>query len=140
MAEFTNSNIVTVAAGQNLPLTETTVKGGNCITHREGAGIVTLRGLTNQCRARYKVSFGANIAIPDGGTVAPISVALAIAGEPLNSATAIVTPAAAGNYFNVFTAAFIDVPRGCCITIAVENTSTQAINIANSNLIAERVA
>lgn len=140
MAEFTNSNIVTVAAGQNLPLTETVVKGGNCITHREGAGIVTLRGVTNQCRARYKVSFGANIAIPDGGTVAPISVALAIAGEPLNSATAIVTPAAAGEYFNVFTAAFIDVPRGCCITIAVENTSTQAISIANSNLIAERVA
>ena len=140
MAEFTNSNIVTVAAGQNLPLTETTVKCGSCIAHREGAGIVTLRGLTNQCRARYKVSFGANIAIPAGGTVAPISIALAIAGEPLKSATAIVTPAAAGEYFNVFTAAFIDVPRGCCITIAVENTSTQAISIANSNLIAERVA
>lgn len=137
MAEFTNSNIVNVAAGQNLPLTETAVKGGNCITHREGAGIVTLRGITNQCRARYRVSFGANIAIPDGGTVEAISIALAIAGEPLNSATAIVTPAAAGEYFNVFTAAFIDVPRGCCITIAVENTSTQAINIANSNLIVE---
>ena len=140
MAEFTNSNIVTVAAGQNLPLTETVVKCGSCITHREGAGIVTLRGLTNQCRARYKVSFGANIAIPAGGTVTPISIALAIAGEPLNSATAIVTPAAADEYFNVFTTAFIDVPRGCCITIAVENISTQAINIANSNLIAERVA
>ena len=140
MAEFTNSNIVTVAAGQNLPLTETGVKCGSCIAHRAGAGIVTLRGLTNQCRARYKVSFGANIAIPAGGTVAPISIALAIAGEPLNSATAIVTPAAVGEYFNVFTAAFIDVPRGCCITIAVENTSTQAINIANSNLIVERVA
>lgn len=140
MAEFTNSNIVNVAAGQNLPLTETAVKGGNCITHREGAGIVTLRGITNQCRARYRVSFGANIAIPDGGTVEAISIALAIAGEPLNSATAIVTPAAADEYFNVFTSAFIDVPRGCCITIAVENTSTQAINISNSNLIAERVA
>ena len=140
MAEFTNSNIVTVAAWLNLPLRERTVKCGSCIAHREGAGIVTLRGLTNQCRARYKVSFGANIAIPAGGTVAPISIALAIAGEPLNSATAIVTPAAAGEYFNVFTAAFIDVPRGCCITIAVENTSTQAISIANSNLIAERVA
>lgn len=140
MAEFTNSNNVTVAAGQNLPLTETVVKCGSCITHREVAGIVTLRGLTNQCRARYKVSFGANIAIPAGGTVTPISIALAISGEPLNSATAIVTPAAVGEYFNVFTAAFIDVPRGCCITIAVENTSTQAISIANSNLIAERVA
>ena len=140
MAEFTNPNIVTVSAGENLPLTETAVKGPACIVHREGAGIVTLRGLTNQCKARFKVSFGGNIAVPTGGTAEVISVALAIAGEPLNSATAIVTPAAAGNYFNVFAAAFIEVPRGCCVTVAVENTSTQAIDIANSNLIVERVA
>jgi hypothetical protein len=140
MAEFTNPNIVTVSAGENLPLTETAVKGPACIVHREGAGIVTLRGLTNQCKARFKVSFGGNIAVPTGGTAEAISVALAIAGEPLNSATAIVTPAAAGNYFNVFAAAFIEVPRGCCVTVAVENTSTQAIDIANSNLIVERVA
>lgn len=58
MAEFTNSNIVTVAAGQNVPLTETAVAGNCSIVHREGAGIVTLRGLTNQCRARYRVAFG----------------------------------------------------------------------------------
>lgn len=108
MAEYTNSNTVLVAAGQNLPLTETAVKGGCGIVHREGAGIVTLRGTTNQCKARYKVSFGGNIAIPTGGTVEAISVALAIAGEPLNSATATVTPAAVDNYFNVYVAAYID--------------------------------
>lgn len=100
---------------------------------------MTLRGQTNQCRARYKVSFGGNIAIPTGGAVAPISIALSVSGEPLASATAIVTPAAVEDYFNVFTAVFIEVPRGCCVTVAVENTSTQAINVANSNLIAERV-
>lgn len=140
MAEFTNPNIVTVSAGENLPLTETAVKGPACIVHREGAGIVTLRGLTNQCKARFKVSFGGNIAVPTGGTAGAISVALAIAGEPLNSATAIVTPAAVENYFNVFVVAFIEVPRGCCVTVAVKNTSTQAVGIANSNLIVERVA
>lgn len=140
MAEFSNSNTVSVATGQNLPLTETSVAGPSCIVHREGAGIVTLRGLTNQCRARFKVSFGSNIAIPTGGTVEAISVALAINGEPLASATAIVTPAAVENYFNVFVAAFIEVPRGCCVTVALENTSTQAVSIANSNLIVERVA
>lgn len=140
MAEFTNPNIVTVSAGENLPLTETAVKGPACIVHREGAGIVTLRGLTNQCKARFKVSFGGNIAVLTGGTAGAISVALAIAGEPLNSATAIVTPAAVENYFNVFVAAFIEVPRGCCVTVAVKNTSTQAVGIANSNLIVERVA
>ena len=140
MAEFTNPNIVTVSAGENLPLTETAVKGPACIVHREGAGIVTLRGLTNQCKARFKVSFGGNIAVPTGGTAGAISVALAIAGEPLNSATAIVTPAAVENYFNVFVVAFIEVPRGCCVTVAVKNASTQAVSIANSNLIVERVA
>lgn len=140
MAEYTNSNTVLVAAGQNLPLTETAVKGGCGIVHREGAGIVTLRGTTNQCKARYRVSFGGNIAIPTGGTVEAISVALAIDGEPLNSATAIVTPAAVENFFNVYAAAYIDVPRGCCVTVALENTSTEAINISNANMIVERVA
>lgn len=79
MAEFSNSNTVSVAAGENLPLTETAVKAPACIMHREGSGLVTLRGLTSgQCRARFKVSFGGNIAVPTGGTVGPISVALAV--------------------------------------------------------------
>ena len=140
MAEYTNSNIVAVAAGQNVPLTETAVTGSPCIAHREGAGIVTLRGLTNQCRARFKVAFGGNIAVPTGGTVEAISVALAINGEPLNSATGIITPAAANQYGNIYVSTFIDVPRGCCLTVAAENTSTQAISVANANLIVERVA
>lgn len=141
MAEFTNSNTVSVAASENLPLTETAVKSPACIVHREGSGLVTLRGLTSgQCRARFKVSFGGNIAIPTGGTVGAISVALAVGGEALNSATAIVTPAAVDQYSNVFTAVFVEVPRGCCVTVALKNTSTQAISIANSNLIVERVA
>ena len=141
MAEFTSVATQTVAVGQNLPLTETAAKAPACIVHRAGSGLVTLRGLTSgQCRARFKVSFGGNIAIPAGGTVGPVSVALAVGGEPLSSATAIVTPAAVENYFNVFVAAFIEVPRGCCVTVAIKNTSAQAVNIANSNLIVERVA
>lgn len=141
LAEYTSIGTQTVAAGQNVAFTETPV-GCNrgFVTHREGSGVFTLRGITNQCRARYKVSFGANIAVPTGGTAGPISVAIAISGEPLASATAIVTPAAAGEFFNIFTAVYIDVPRGCCTTVAVENTSTQAIDVANSNLIIERVA
>lgn len=140
MAEFTNASTALVAAGQNVPLTETAVAGNCSIVHREGAGIVTLRGLTNQCRARYRVSFGANIAIPTGGTVEAITVALAVNGEPLVSATAIFTPAAVGDYGNVFVSANVDVPRGCCLTVAAKNTSGQAINVANANMIVERVA
>ena len=93
-----------------------------------------------QCRARYKVEFGANIAVPTGGTAAPISISLAIDGEPLNSATAVVTPAAVENLFNVYVFAFIDAPRGCCVTMTAKNTSTQSIVVQNANLAVERVA
>lgn len=140
MAEYTNANIVEVAAGQNVPLMENVVNSKPCIVHREGAGIVTLRGLTNQCKARFRVAFGGNIAIPTGGTVEAITAALAINGEPLTSATATVTPAAVENYFNIFVSAIVEVPRGCCLTVAMENTSTQAINFANSNLAVDRVS
>lgn len=140
MAEYTYVALQTVAAGQNVLFTETPVEGGGSVYHREGSGVVSLRGNTNQCRARYKVSFGGNIAIPTGGTVEAISIALSLEGEPLASATAIVTPAAVEEFFNVFVALFVDVPRGCCVSVAVENTSTQAINVQNANLIVERVA
>lgn len=140
LAEFTNSNIVSVASGQNVPLTETTVNSKPCIVHREGSGLVTLRGLTNQCKAVFKVSYGGNIAIPTGGTVEAITAALAINGEALASATATVTPAAVENYFNIYVSAQVCVPKGCCVTVGMRNTSTQAINFANSNLTVERVA
>lgn len=144
MAEFTGVFVQQVAANQNVVFTETPVSGSNCIVHREGAGIVTLRGQTrgqtSQCRARYKVVFGSNIAIPTGGAVGPISVAIAVEGEALGSATAIVTPAAVDEFFNVFAAAFIEVPRGCCVTVAVKNTSAETIEVENANLIVERVA
>ena len=140
MAEFTNANIVSVAAGQNVPLTETAVTGKPCIVHREGAGIVTLRGLTQQCKARFKVSFGANIAIPTGGTVEAITAALVINGEALNSATATVTPAAVENYFNIYVSAIVEVPKCCCVTVAMENTSAQAVSFANSNMTVDRIS
>lgn len=140
MAEFSNSSIALVSAGQNVPLTETAVNSKPCIVHRAGAGLVTLRGLTNQCRALYKVSYGGNIAIPTGGTVGAITAALAVNGEALNSATAIVTPAAVENYFNVYVSAQVSVPKGCCVTVAMKNTSAQAVNFANSNLTVERIA
>ena len=140
MAEFTNSNIVSVASGQNVPLTETAVNSKPCIVHREGSGLVTLRGLTNQCKAVFKISYGGNIAIPTGGTVEAITAALSINGEALASATATVTPAAVDNYFNIYVSAQVCVPKGCCVTVGMRNTSTQAVNFANSNLTVERVA
>lgn len=118
-----------------------TVVRGNCNTvHRDGSGLVTLRGLTNQCRARFKVSFGANVALPTGSAVIPITLAIAINGEQVASTTMISTPAAVEEFNNVFSAIFIDVPAGCCYTISVKNLSEDAIDVENANLIVERVA
>lgn len=138
--EITAVATQTVAPNANVLFTETVVDNSPSIIHRPGSGLVTLRGLTTQCRARFKVSFGGNIAISTGGTVAPISLALTIDGEPIASTTMIETPAAVGDYSNVFSAIYIAVPAGCCLTVGVRNTSTGDVDVANANLIVERVA
>lgn len=131
----------TVAANQDVLFTNTVICGNNSMVHRTGSGLVTLRGLTNcQCRARFRVSFGGNIAVPAGATAQPISLTLALDGEPMSSTSMIFTPAAAGDYGNVFSAIFIDVPKGCCEQVSVRNTSTIPIDVQNANLIIERVA
>ena len=138
--ELTANAVQTVKQNENVLFTDTVVKGNCSIVHREGSGLITLRGITNQCRARYRVSFGGNIAIPTGGTVEPISMAIAINGEPVASTTMISTPGEINSYNNVFSAIFLDVPKGCCYQISVENTSSQSILVQNANIIVERVA
>lgn len=140
MAEYVAVASQEVAANENVVFTNTAVKGSNCIQHREGSGIVTLRGLTNQCRARYFVDFSANIAVPTGGTAGAISLAIAISGEPVLSSKMISTPAAVAQFNNVSTGIYVDVPKGCCVNIAVENTSGVAIDVANANLVVTREA
>lgn len=138
--EITANALQTVALNQNVLFTDTVVCGNCSIVHRDGSGLVTLRGITNQCRARFRVSFGANIALPADGTVEPISLAIAINGEPVTATTMIYTPAAVEEFGNVFSAVFLDVPANCCYQVSVQNTSTQAIDVQNANLIIERVA
>lgn len=140
MSEFTANALQTVLQGEDVAFTETPVCGTKCIVHRQGSGVVKLRGITNQCKARFLVSYSGNIQIPTGGTVEAISLAIAIDGEPLQSTRMIVTPAAAENLFNVSAQAYVDVPCGCCSTIAVQNTSGQTIEVQNSNLIVVREA
>ena len=138
--EIIANELQTVLENQNVQFTDTVVPGKACTMHRNGSGLVSLKGLTNQCRVRFKVSFGANIAIPTAGTVEAISLAIAIDGEPIATTTMIVTPAAVEDFFNVFGAIYLDIPRGCCSQISVRNTSTQPIDVQNANLIIERVA
>ena len=155
MAEYTKNEVQTVLPNQVVTLN--TVIGCNkgYVYHRNGSGIVTLRGVTNNCFARYQVTFNGNIAIPSTGTAGPISVALALDGEPLLTSRAIVTPAAVAeepptqdNFFNVTSTAIITVPKGCCFNVSVENTSESAdpatpapaILVQNANLTVARIA
>lgn len=142
MLEITANAIQTVAQDQNVLFTETAVRSNcNAILHREGSGLVTLRALfNNQCRARFRVHFGANIAVPTGQAVGPISLAIAINGEAVPTSSMIITPAAVDQYQNVSASLFLDVPTGCCTQISVENISTIPVNVQNANLIVERVA
>ena len=111
------------------------------IQHRDDSGIFFLKGSSNGCRAVYRVTFDGNIAIATGGTVEPIYAALTINGEELGNATATVTPAAIGDFFNVSVTTFIDIPCGCCVTVSVKNVSdTTAIDVTNANIIFDRVA
>lgn len=138
--ELTANAIQTIPANSNVIFTDTVVCGNCSIMHREGSGLVTLRGLTNQCRARFRVSFGGNIALPTGGTVGPISLAIAINGEPVATTTMISTPAAVEEFNNVFSAIFLDVPKSCYSQISIKNISDQPVDVQNANLIVERVA
>lgn len=139
MAEFTAVAIQTVAQNSNIIWTDTPVPGNCSIVHREGSGLVTLRALPNgQCRSRFKVTFGANLAAVTAASA--VSLAVAINGEPVSSSTMIVTPAAVGEYFNVNSSIYLDIPTNCCSQISVENTSAQSVSVQNANLIVERVA
>ncbi len=138
--EVTANALQVVGVDQNVLFTETAVSGNCSIMHREGSGIVTLRGMTNQCRARFRITFGANIAVPTGETVGPISLAIAVSGEAIPTSSMIETPAAVEEFSNVSSVLFLDVPRGCCTQVSVENTSTIPVNVQNANLIVERVA
>lgn len=139
--EITANAAQVVAVNQAVLFTETAVPGNCSMIHREGSGLVGLRGLPNgQFRARFLVEFGANIAVPTDETVGPVSLAIAINGEPVVTSSMISTPAAVDQYNNVSASIYIDVPIGCCSQVSVENTSTIPVSVQNANLIIERVA
>ena len=150
MTEYVYNPIQLVQPNQNVLLDSSIPCNRGYVIHREGSGILTLRGIVNGCGcfARYQVTFNGNIAVPEDGTVGPIAVALAIDGEPIQTSRAIVTPAAVDEYFNVTSTAIITVPKGCCYTVSVVNASfgetaadpATAINVQNANVVVSRIA
>jgi len=121
-----------------------------CVYHEDETGVFILRGKTNQCFATYRVTFNGNAAIPTGGTVGPIALALAVNGEPRVTSRAIFTPAAVDEYGNLTSTAIIKVPQGCCFSLSVEYVNgsvddptfvpTPVIDVINANLVIDRIA
>lgn len=152
MAEFTKNDIQLIQPGASALLDTTIGCNRGYVIHRPGSGILTLRGIVNNsCAsfARYRVAYDGNIAVPEGGTAGEIQLALAIGGEVVPTSIAAATPAAVNQYWNVNGFAIIDVPKGCCYTVAIENASTSAdpattpasaINLRNLNVEVTRIA
>ena len=139
--EYSYPLVQTVAVDENVLF----LNGNRCckkgyIVHNDSSGIFRVKGDPRSCRTIYKVHFNANIAIAEGGTVEPISVALTQNGEVLRNAIATVTPAAIGDFGNVGFETFIELPCGCCDTISIENISATAIDVINANIIIDRIA
>ena len=127
------------------------------VYHEDETGNFILRGANgrNNCNcgcnqyAHYQVTFNGNIAIPEGGTVVPIAVALTVNGEPRLTSRAIFTPAAVGDFGNVTSTAIIKVPACCCFSLGVDAVAATTdpevvpapiIEVQNANLTIARIA
>lgn len=152
MAEYLYNEVQSVALNSPLIFDNSIPCGKSYIYHENETGIFILRGIVrNQCAcfATYQVTINGNIAIPEGGTVTPIAVAIAVNGEPRLTSRAIFTPAAVGDYGNVTSTAIIKVPKGCCFSLSVEAvpatadptvTPAPVIEVQNANLVINRIA
>lgn len=150
MAEYLANAVQTVSLNEPILFTASIPCSKGYVYHEDETGIFILRGVTQNCFARYQVTYNGNIAIPEGGTVGPIAVAISVNGEPRQTSRAIFTPAAVDEYGNVTSAALITVPKGCCFSMSVRYVSgitddpaavpTPIIEVQNSNLVINRVA
>lgn len=152
--EFLKNDIQEVAL--NAPIlfdTSIPCTRGN-VYHEGNTGNFILKGASgngNCCNqfAQYQVVFNGNLALPEGGTVTPIAVAISVNGEPRLTSRAIYTPAAVEEFGNVTSTAIIKVPRCCCFSLSVDAvpattdptvTPAPVIEVQNANLTITRIA
>ena len=151
MAEYlTRDSVESVALNQAIPFIDSIPCNKGYVYHQNGTGIFVLRGITNNCFARYQIEFTGNIAIPEEGEVTPIATAIVVSGEERIGSRSIFTPAEVDEYGNVTSRATVDVPRGCCFTVAVEYVNgtvndptvvpTPLINVIDGSLSITRTA
>ena len=150
MAEYLANAIQEVALNSPILFNASLPCQKGYIFHEDETGVFTLRGITSNCFARYQVTFNGNIAIPEGGAVGPIAVAITVNGEPRLTSRAIFVPAAVDEYGNVTSTAIVVVPKGCCFNMSVRYISgltddpagvpAPVISVQNASLVINRVA
>lgn len=118
MASYVTTTDALVALNGTIPFNSVSIpcNKGNVIPL--APGILNLNGNTSNRFARYEVTLQGNIQIPEGGEVTPIALGITINGVVVPESVAIVTPAAAEEYWHVSTSAYITVPCGCCVTVS----------------------
>lgn len=147
MAEYSYPLTQTVAVDENILF----LNGDRCckrgyIIHNNTSGVFRLKGICKNCspRAVYKVNFHANVAVApaaDGGVLEPVTLALVQNGEVQQNTVSTVTPVAIGDLWVINFETLIELPCGCCDTIAVKNISeSTSITAQNSNILFERIA
>ena len=150
MAEYLAVNPQNVALNAPVIFTASIPCTKGCVYHEDETGIFILKGKTENCFARYQITYNGNITVPEGGAVTAIGLAISVNGETRPSSLAIFTPQAVDEFGNVTTTALVTVPRGCCFSMSVRYvdattsdpavTPTPTITVANSNLVINRVA
>ena len=118
MASYVTTTDALVALNGTIPFNSVSIpcNKGNVIPIVPG--ILNLNGSTSNRFARYEVTLQGNIQIPEGGAVTPIALGITLNGVVIPESVAIVTPAAAGDYWHVNTSASVTVPCGCCLTVS----------------------
>lgn len=149
MAEYLANAVQTVALNQPIIFSASIPCNRGYVFHEDETGNFILRGCTPNCFARYQVVYNGNIAIPEGGMVGPIAVAITVNGDTRPTSRAIFVPAAVDTYGNVTSTAIITVPKGCCFNLSVRYVAadddpatvpTPVIEVQNSNLVITRIA
>lgn len=136
MDKFAYAPVQSIAAGGNALLNPTDYCCCCDNTVRQTAtGVIRLAGRYNRNITQYHVIFDANVALPAGGTVAPITLGLTLDGVVLPGTIATVTPAAVGDVWHVDMNDLVNVMCGDSVTIAVKNLSGTAIEMRNAILL-----
>ena len=117
MAKYITSTDQNVALNGTIPFDIVSIPCNRGCVVPITTGVLTLKGGNNQL-ARYEVDLQANVAIPEGGAVTPIALAITINGVAIPDSVAIVTPAAAEEFWHVNTSVVITVPCGCCVSVS----------------------